>query len=150
MKSFLVRGKRPIIKWGMLPDGIFYEGAVPEGFSLAVCPSEGIVIIDVDRHGKIDGFDNIPNELGEELASTLSYPTKNDGRHYWFKYTGTQKLANKASGVGIDLRTNKGYVVWYPKYEVRNQMLKVKSSTPELNKWLESLFGYVNKDYESK
>jgi len=143
MKSFLVRGKKPIIKWGMLPDGIFYEGAVPEGFSLAVCPSEGVVIIDVDRHGTVDGFDNIPSELEDELSSTLSYPTKNNGSHYWFHYTGEEALANKASKVGIDLRTHKGYVVWYPSEEdVRDCMYGVKESSPEMNKWLESLFGY--------
>ena len=143
MKSFLVKGKKPIIKWGMLPHGVFYKGAVPEGYSLAVCPSEGTVIIDVDRHGKIDGFENIPKKLKEELEATLNYTTKNDGRHYWVNYTGKSILANKASNKGIDLRTHKGYVVWYPKGDVRDYMLAVKDSSPELNKWLEKLFSYV-------
>lgn len=145
MKSFLVKGKKPIIKWGMLPDGIFYEGAVPEGYSLAVVPSEGTVIIDVDRHGKIDGFENIPNELKLELSQTFSYPTKNDGRHYWFRYTGSKILANKASNQGIDLRTHKGYVVYYPRDDVRNNMENVLGSGPELNLWLEKLFSYGTK-----
>jgi hypothetical protein len=144
MKSFLTKGKRPIVKWGMLPDGTYFEGTVPEGFSLAVSPSKGTVIIDVDRHGKIDGFDNIPESLNFELSQTLSYPTKNNGVHYWFDYTGTKPLGNKTSGVGIDLRTNKGYVIWYPKGDVRHYMLAVKPSSKEMNTWLEKLFSYVD------
>jgi hypothetical protein len=144
MKSFLTRGKRPIIKWGMLPSETYFEGTVPEGFSLAVSPSEGYVIIDVDRHGNIDGFDNIPEHLQSELDSTLSYATKNNGKHYWFKYTGGNYLANKTSSLGIDLRTSKGYVIWYPKENVKDCMPDVKESSATLNKWLEKLFSYVD------
>jgi len=142
MKSFLVRGKRPIIKWGMLPDGIFYEGEVPEGFKLAVCPTKGFVIVDVDKHGDKNGFKNLPNEIKKELKKSLTYQTKNGGRHYWIKYTGKEYLGNKASSLGIDLRTHKGYVVWYPKRDVRDSIKEVKDSSPELNIWLESIFGY--------
>lgn len=143
MKSFLCKGKRPICKWGMIPHGTFFEGEIPEGYSLAVCPSEGYVVIDIDRHGDVDGFDNIPDHLAYELGDTLTYTTKNRGRHCWFKYTGDVVLANKASNQGIDLRTHKGYVIWYPEEDVREQMHLVKDSSPELNEWLESLFGYV-------
>ena len=143
MKSFLVKGKRPIIKWGMLPHGIFYEGKVPEGFKLAITPSEGYVILDVDRHGKVDGFSNIPEHLKEELASTLHYRTKNDGGHYWFRYTGKDDLANKASHLGIDLRTHKGYVVWYADGDIRDREVEIKDSSEELNYWLETLFGFI-------
>ena len=129
----------------MIPHGTFFEGKTPEGFSLAVTPSEGHVIIDVDRHGNIDGFDNIPDNLKYELAQTLHYTTKNNGMHYWFNYTGDVVLANKASNQGIDLRTHKGYVVWYPEVDVRDTMVDVKDSSPKLNAWLEELFGFVNK-----
>jgi hypothetical protein len=30
MKSFLVRGKKPLIKWGSLPDETYFEGITPE------------------------------------------------------------------------------------------------------------------------
>lgn len=142
MKSFLVRGKRPTVKWGLIPDGIFFEGDTPEGFFLAVCPSEGYVIIDIDRHGDVDGFDNIPKHLEKELSLTLNYPTKNNGKHVWVKYTGDVLLANKASNQGIDLRTQKGYVVYYPDNDIRDQMHLVKESSKELNTWLEDLFGF--------
>lgn len=127
----------------MLPHGTFYEGELPEGYSLAITPSEGYVIIDVDKHGDINGFDNIPEDLKKELDNTLHYPTKNDGMHYWVKYTGDSKLANKASNKGIDLRTSKGYVVWYPTEDVRELIENVKESSENLNSWLEDLFGYV-------
>ena len=142
MKSFLVRGKKPIIKWGYLPDGTFFEGNVPEGYRLAICPSEGYIVVDVDRHGNINGFDNIPEHLQGELDSTLSYATKNNGRHYWLKYTGGNYLANKTSGLGIDLRTNKGYVVWYPEGDVRSHMNEIIDTSLEMNNWVESLFGF--------
>lgn len=145
LKSFLVRGKKPIIKWGMLPDNTFFEGETPEGFSLAVTPSEGYVIIDVDRHGDIDGFDNIPDNLKYELSQTLHYTTKNNGMHYWIKYSGNDVLANKSSNLGIDLRTHKGYVVWYPKSDVRDMIKDINNSSDNLNKWLEKLFGFNNK-----
>ncbi len=144
MKSFLLNGKRPIVKWGMIPDEIYYEGTVPEGFSLAVTPSEGYVVIDVDRHGDLDGFKAIPEDLRYELINTFNYKTKNNGKHYWFKYTGNKPLGNKTSGLGIDLRVGqKGYVVWYPKRDVRECIADVKDSSKELNKWLEKLFSYV-------
>lgn len=144
MKSFLVKGKKPIIKWGLLPDEIFFEGKTPEGYSLAVTPSKGYVVIDVDKHGDIDGYDNIPHNIKFELAQTLKYTTKNDGIHFWVKYTGTKPLGNKTSGLGIDLRTHKGYVVWYPKEDVRDVLCLVKESSAELNLWLETLFSYVD------
>ena len=143
MKSFLLNGKRPIVKWGMLPDEIYFEGTVPEGFSLAVVPSEGYVVIDVDRHGNIDGFDNVPDEILKELNCTFNYKTKNNGMHYWVKYTGKKPLGNKTSGKGIDLRTHKGYVVWYPKEDCRTCLHLIKDSSKTLNKWLEELFSYI-------
>ena len=51
-------------------------------------------------------------------------------------------LANKASNQGIDLRTHKGYVVWYPEGDIRDSIKEIKESSPELNTWLEELFGF--------
>lgn len=143
MKTFLLKGKQPIIKWGMLPDETYFEGIIPEGYNLAVNPSGNYIVIDVDNHGDISGFDSIPMSFQVELDNTFNYPTKNLGRHYWFKYTGDKPLANKTSGLGIDLRTNKGYVVYYPKNDIRQQLHLVKETSKQLNKWLEKLFSYV-------
>lgn len=142
MRSFLLRGKLPIIKWGSLPDNTFFEGKLPEGYSLAICPSGNIkyIILDVDKHGDIDGFDFIPIDILCELERTLNYKTKNNGKHFWLKHTGNITLANKPSGLGIDLRTDKGYVVWYPEKDVRSRISEIKETSKELNEWLEKLF----------
>jgi hypothetical protein len=153
MKSFLVKGKVPILKWGSLPNNIFFQGKVPEGYSLAVNPSEGFVVIDVDNHeGGVNGFENIPGKIHKELQKTFQYATKNNGRHYWIKYTGNKTIRNKASGKGLDSRTNKGYAV-IPKviHESVNyfnnlteanlfESTDVQRSSSELNKWMEGLF----------
>lgn len=142
MKSFLLKGKQPIIKWGMLPDQVYFEGEVPEGYSLAVSPSGNYIVVDVDRHGDTSGFENIPTLIQMELDKTLQYPTKNDGKHYWMYYSGDKPLGNKTSGLGIDLRTNKGYVVWYPKTDVRDCLDEIKFTSENMNQWLEKLFSY--------
>jgi hypothetical protein len=142
MKTFLLKNKKPIIKWGMLPNNTFFEGEIPDGYSLAVSPSGNYIVIDVDTHGDINGFHNLPHLIQIELSESLNYPTKNNGRHYWMLYTGNKELANKTSGLGIDLRTNKGYVVYYPKNDIRDQLHLIKLTSIHMNKWLEKLFSY--------
>jgi hypothetical protein len=142
MKSFLLKGKQPIVKWGMLPNNIYFEGNVPEGYNLAVSPSDKYIVIDVDRHGDSDGFKNIPEDIILELEKTLSYNTKNNGKHYWLEYFGGKPLANKTSGLGYDLRTNRGYVVWYDKRDIRNCLHLINKTSENLNIWLETWFSY--------
>ena len=142
MKSFLVKGKKPIIRWGQLPDNTFFEGALPDGYKLAITPSEGYIVIDVDRHGDVDGFDNIPDYLRDEFYNTLNYSTKNHGGHFWFKLSEEAYLGNKTSNLGIDLRTHKGYVVWYLEKDVRSHMDEISETSPELNDWLKQKFGF--------
>ena len=143
MKSFLLRKKKPTIKWGMLPDGVMFKGQVPEGFQLAICPTPGYIIVDIDRHGEISGFDNVPLAIMDELSKTLNYPTKNNGKHYWLRYTGTAELSNKASGLGVDLRTHKGYVVWYPEESIEERFDEIIDTSPILNAWLKHTFSYT-------
>lgn len=139
MKSFLLKQKTPILKWGMIPDNIFFEGDVPDGYSLAISPSDNYIIVDVDNH-KVNGFENIPEYIQEELNKTLNYPTKNNGRHYWLQYTGNEHLKNKSTKLGIDLRTKSGYVVWYLDKDIRAYQDKIKTTSTILNNWLEKLF----------
>lgn len=153
MKSFLAIKKRPLVKWSMLPDNTWFEGKVPEGYQLCICPGKYLVIdvdIDVDKNG----FKNIPEYLKDELNNTFNYSTKRGGKHYWFENTSKKILANKTSGLGIDLRVGErkeedgrnnagGYVVYYPNNDIRDQLHLIKSPSKELNKWLEKLFGYV-------
>lgn len=144
MKSFLLKDKKPIVKWGMIPDETYFEGNIPEGFSLAISPNNPYIILDIDKHGNINGFDNIPSELLLDLSEHFCYDTKNNGRHIWIKYSGNKPLLNKTSGLGIDLRTCKGYVKWYLDKDIRSYIHLIKESSVELNIWLESLFLGVN------
>jgi hypothetical protein len=143
MRTFLVKNKKPIVKWGGFPQNTFFYGEIPDNCSLGVSPSKGYVVIDVDRHGTKNGFDHVPDYILKELEQSFNYPTKNNGHHYWVKYTGDRVLGNKTSNLGIDLRTEKGYVVWYPKtITPQEAMKKVKESSVALNFWLMDLFSY--------
>jgi hypothetical protein len=141
MKSFLLKDKKPICKWGMIPDNVFFEGEVPEGYGLAISPHSPYIIVDIDRHGNIDGYNNIPSIYLNELFNIhFNYSTKGGGYHIWIKYSGAQDLRNKPSGLGIDLRTHKGYVKFYPSQDIRTYLHLIKESSENLNKWLEQLF----------
>jgi hypothetical protein len=140
MKSFLLKDKKPQVKWGMIPDEIYFEGNIPEGYGLAICPHNPYIILDIDKHGEIDGFSNIPHLIMMELDKSFYYNTKNNGRHVWLKYTGDKHLLNKTSGLGIDLRTSSGYVKWYLDKDIRAYIHLIKETSPKLNKWLEKLF----------
>jgi hypothetical protein len=143
MRTFLLKDKVPICKWGLLPDGIIYKGKIPDGYNLAISPSPGYVIIDVDNHeGKKNGFDIIPPYILREMLATLHYKTKNSGMHCFFRYTGSKKLGNKTCGKGIDLRTEKGYVVWWHNKPIEECLHEIKDSSELMNNWLEGLFCY--------
>ena len=153
MRTFLLKNNKPTIAWSMIPGNIQFKGEIPEGFDLAINPHYPYIIVDVDRHGDKDGFTVIPEHLKDELNNTLKYPTKHNGMHYWFFYSGSGILANKASGLGIDLRVwysennNGGYVKWHPRntMKIEDVLHEANKSSKELNEWLESLFGFVNK-----
>lgn len=142
MRSFLLREKTPVAKWGLLPNGTMYQGVLPDGYNLAIVPGPEYIILDVDRHGDKDGFKHIPSYILEELEETFNYRTKNNGKHYWLKYTGEMILGNKTSGFHSDLRTDKGYVVYWHTEPIEDCLCRIRRTSPELNKWLESLFCY--------
>lgn len=154
MRSFLLNSEnKPIIPWGNLADGTLYEGLIPENYSLAINPHKPYIIVDVDRHSeKHNGFDVIPEHLKSELELTLNYPTKNNGKHFWFFYTGSKHLPNKASGLGIDLRVwndgknNGGYVKWHPRntMKIEDVLWMARPTSKAMNKWIEGLFSYVH------
>jgi len=143
MRTFLLRGKEPIVKFKLLPDGVMYKGVVPDGYNLAVSPTPGYIVVDIDNHeGKKNGFDIIHPHILKELLSTLHYKTKNNGMHCWFKYTGDKKLGNKTCGQGIDLRTEKGYVAWWHTKPIEECLDEIKETSELMNNWLEGLFCY--------
>ena len=150
MKSFLLKNNKPIVKWSLVPDEIYFEGNVPEGFDLAVCPSGNIVILDVDVKNGKNGFDFIPEEELKELNYTFHYNTKSGGAHYWIAYTGDKILMNTSTKYGLDLRIGAkkgnagGYVKYHHNVDIRECKHLIKKGSKELNLWLESLFLGVN------
>ncbi len=148
MKTFLLKDNKPIIQWSLLPDSTFYQGVTPVGYDLAVCPTPGYIIVDVDNKGDKRGSKNIPDNLNKEFESTFNYKTQNKGFHYWFKYTGSYILSNTSTPSGIDLRVGSkennagGYVKWHLRditHPSVAEKLCNKTSTC-LNEWLKSLF----------
>lgn len=153
MKSFLLdRNKKPIILWSLLEDGIFFEGTVPENHFLAVCPSENIVILDVDKKQGKNGFNYIPISIKSELEKTFHYNTGSGGAHYFCRYTGNKHLLNRATKFGLDLRVGKdnktgnngGYVRYQHNEDIRKCEHLILECSSELNKFLEKLFSNEN------
>ena len=148
MKSFLLNNKTntPICKWGMIENNTFFLGDVPEGYSLAVAPSENIVILDVDNKNGKCGFDHIPMEIMSELDNSFCYFTKSRGAHYWLAYTGDKVLLNTSTKYGLDLRIGAklgnagGYVKYHHNVDIRQCIHLINETSLELNTWLESLF----------
>ena len=163
MKSFLLKNGTPIVKWGLIPNNTFYIGEIPEGYALAVCPSENIVILDVDEKNGKSGHKHIPKyskfkkfifklfkiqktDILNELKNTFNYKTKSGGSHYWVKYTGNKILLNTSTKYGLDLRIGAkpgncgGYVKYHHNVDIRECVHLIKESSNELNLFLEKLF----------
>jgi len=151
MKSFLLNKKTntPTIKWSLLPDNIFFEGDIPEGYCLAVCPTnEKQIILDVDVKNGKNGYEYITNGIRYELENTFNYKTKSGGGHYYLNYTGNKLLKNCSTKYGLDLRigANKvtgnagGYVKYWHNKDIRKCIHLIKDSSEDMNLWLESLF----------
>ena len=156
MKSFLLKDNKPTIQWSLIPNNTFFEGDIPEGYALAVCPSENIVILDVDVKNNKNGFESIPVQILSELEQTFNYNTKSGGAHYWIKYTNDKPLKNCSTKYGLDLRIGKnestgnngGYVKYPFHIDIRECIHLIKESSQELNLFLESLFLGVNYEKE--
>jgi hypothetical protein len=154
MKTFLLKNNVPTIKFSMIPDNIFFEGKLPgKEYSLALCPTnEKMVIVDIDcKQGKINGYDNVPKNIFDELLKSYNYKTRSGGMHVFLHYTGDKFLKNCATKYSIDLRigankqTNNagGYVRYYPAEfgdDIRNHIEEIKGTSLIMNEWLEKLF----------
>jgi len=149
MKSFLLKDNKPICKWGMLPNETYYEGKIPEGYALAVAPTDNYIVLDVDVKNNKNGFNNIPEDIKSILDTTFYYDTKSGGRHYWLEYTGSTKLLNKSTLLGLDLRVatsekSLGYVRYYHDKDIRECRNLIIKTPNILNAWLVSLFSNIN------
>ena len=154
MKSFLLKNGTPIVKWGLIPNNTFYIGEIPEGYALAVCPSENIVILDVDEKNGKSGHKHIPKyskfkkfifKLFKIQKTDILNELKNTF-HYWVKYNGNKVLLNTSTKYGLDLRIGAktgncgGYVKYQHNVDIRECVHLIKESSNELNLFLEKLF----------
>lgn len=153
MKSFLIDGNGKIqVRWGLIPDGIHYEGEIPPGFYKAVCPSGKYIVLDVDNKSQEkNGFNYIKPEILRELEYTFSYKTKSgSGRHYWLLYSGYKILMNTSTKFHLDLRVGAkdkncgGFVRYHHSVDIRECIHLIKETSQQMNEWLESLFCGVN------
>ncbi len=139
MKSFLLRNGSPTIKFSLLSNNIFFEGDIPDGFDLAVAPSDNYIVIDVDVKNGKDGFNHIPIDIKLELWETFNYKTKSGGAHFWIKYLGGKTLMNTSTKYGLDLRIGAkgsnagGYVKYHHNIDIRECVHLIKDSSNELN-----------------
>jgi hypothetical protein len=149
MKSFLLRNGSPTVKWGSIPSHCFFEGNIPEGYDLAVAPTDDYIVVDVDKKNDKNGFHNIPTDIFLLLTETYYYNTKSGGAHFWLKYTGTGLLKNTSTKYGIDLRIGAkdgncgGYVKYHPASngeDIRDHVKEIKETSLIMNLWLEKLF----------
>jgi hypothetical protein len=125
--------KSPAIEWKKYQDAqpteeevtSWFEDGVPDGnggttkaFGLAVVTGKlsGLVVVDCDNQ---DALSYAVSEAN--LFSLLSVATTR-GQHLYFKHPGTERVSNKAGGIGrdwpevqgLDLRGDGGYVVAPP------------------------------------
>ena len=150
MRSFLLKNNRPCVKWSMIPENCFFEGEIPFGYSLAICPTnEKMVVVDIDcKENKSNGYLNIPENIFNELLQSFHYKTTSGGMHVFLNYTGNKTLLNTTSKLSIDLRIGKnyktgnngGYVKYNHNVDIRKCVHLIKEASPRLNKWLEKLF----------
>lgn len=146
MKSFLLKNNKPVCKWGSIPPNTFFNGCVPIGYNLAVAPSESIIVLDVDVKSNKNGYDFIPSQILKELNNSFYYDTKSGGRHYFIDYTGPCVLLNTSTKYGLDLRVGAkknncgGYVKYNHHIDIRECLHLIKSTSIELNIFLELLF----------
>lgn len=93
--------------WGKWPD------AAP---ALSLGKSR-LIVIDADRHGKVDGVEalgNIAAEHGWQMNDTPVVATPNDGSHWYFRLPDGEKHGNAEGalkGSGINVRGDGGYVI---------------------------------------
>ena len=78
--------------------------------------ASGVVVLDVDRHGKGDGemsLQELQREFGR-LPPTCEVLTPNGGRHFYFAHSNGAVKGRNGLRPGIDLKAEGGYVVAPP------------------------------------
>ena len=76
----------------------------------------GLVVLDVDRHGADDGEASLAAHEARHgsLPATYAVRTANRGRHLYFAYPASQVRSRNKVLLGIDIKSDGGYVVAPP------------------------------------
>jgi Bifunctional DNA primase/polymerase, N-terminal len=117
----IANGKTPATGHGF-KDASTDESRIREWFgngrrcNLGIATGNGLVVIDVDVKGGVDGFATlarIESEMGP-LGDTRTAATPSGGRHLYFATTEQVTSSAGALGPGLDVRGEGGYVVAPP------------------------------------
>lgn len=105
----------------------------------------GIIIVDLDRHGASDGVHSMKNLLDAydiELPKTKVVKTPNNGFHYWFrlpeKYNDVQLKQNLPGYEGVDFQSNGRFCV-APPSQIDGRSYEVIGDVEELPELPEKL-----------
>lgn len=108
------RNKRPATENGFKdattdPERIAALWGCRSGLLVAVPTGEasGIAVLDIDEAGlRWPGL--------AELQPTRSHVTRSGGRHLIFRHKPSLRCSQSAIAVGVDVRAEGGYVIWWP------------------------------------
>lgn len=96
--------------------------------AIATGIKSGIVVLDIDpRNGGDETLAKLIKDIGQ-LPSTVVADTGGGGQHYYFKYPDVDiKGGNNKLGVGIDVKSDGGYVVATPSVHVSGGLYRWKN-----------------------
>ena len=126
--------KRPLVKWGKGEDGhpdltLRRATTDPETIrawwarwplamvGLPTGAASGVVVLDVDRKGGVDGLANLRRAGINPFALTgIIAETPSGGLHFFFRADDEARLRNSAGllAVGVDVRGEGGFIVLPP------------------------------------
>lgn len=144
MRGFPVSGKTPMCKWTDRGAWLRVEDVLGFNDRVGVCPGQQMrgpyVVIDLDQKNGKDGYALFIDSF-EGIQDTLWVKTPH-GYHVWFAVDGEHKIEQATSkslaGVddsGIDIRYDKGYVVFGEGYSVLHNN-KINMAPIEVLNWL--------------
>ena len=78
--------------------------------------ANGIVVLDIDVKGAVNGFESLNTKGFEIPRDTFSVTTPTGGMHYYFKLRNGEIIRNSVGkiGQGVDVRGEGGYVIAPP------------------------------------
>lgn len=141
------RRRKIMDKWFHPDNGTF------KGYNIGIATGRegGAFVMDVDRHGEVDGAATL-KRLEDEHGKVPDCPvaiTPNDGKHYFFQWQENASQSSGKIGKGIDTRGGdadacRGHVVAFPS-TINGKMYKWQGmcKTPEIPIWIMEKMGVL-------